>query len=63
VRVVRLELRDSASAPRPPSAEYASTAWTGKPRITESTVEVPLWNSRRSVIEDLEQYAPGLLSR
>jgi hypothetical protein len=58
---VRLELRSGAPAPRPPSAEYASTDFTGKVRVAASTVEIPLWSSRRSVVEDFEQYAPRLL--
>jgi len=54
-------LRNGAPAPRSPRAEYASTDFTGKARLTESTVEIPLWNSRRSVTDDLQQYAPRLL--
>jgi hypothetical protein len=61
VRVVRLELRNGAPAPRPPSGEYASTNFTGKARVTASTVEIPLWSSRRSVTDDLDEYAPRLL--
>jgi hypothetical protein len=61
IRVVRLELRRGAPAPRPATAEYASTDFTGKARVTASTVEIPLWSSRRSVSEDLQLYAPGLL--
>jgi hypothetical protein len=61
IRAVRLELRNGAPAPRPPSAEYASADFTRKARVTASTVEIPLWSSRRSVTDDLEQYAPRLL--
>jgi hypothetical protein len=61
VRVVRLELRAGAPAPRTPSAEYASVDVVGSTRVTASTIEIPLWGSRRSVTEDLEQYAPRLL--
>jgi hypothetical protein len=61
LRVVRLELRNVAAEPRPPSAEYPSAHFSRKARVTASTVEIPLWSSRRSVIHDLDQYAPRLL--
>jgi hypothetical protein len=61
VRTLSLELKNGAPPPRQPSAEYALASITGKPLIERTAIVLPLWSSRRSVAEDLQQYAPGLL--
>jgi hypothetical protein len=61
VRTVRLELKKGAPAPQRSTVEYAPSAITGKPSVTDKAIVLPLWSSRRAIAEDLQQYAPGLL--
>jgi hypothetical protein len=51
-----LHLRPGIPDPGPPTREYASSLIFGQAQLAADTFEIPLWASKRRVVEDLRRF-------